>query len=201
MTTVSFELSKDISFDLQKASPLTTHFSFGLGWSANDKGGADFDLDALALTLYSNKKIKSANDVIFYGNTALKKGDGTIVSPDGAVVHTGDDLTGGTDGDDETINVDTLKLSPDIKYVLFAVTIYDAEKRLQTFGQVENSYINIYDKDTGTQICHYNLKNDFIYDTGLVFGILEKQDSGTWNFTAVGSGFQGTLNDLLKKFS
>lgn len=201
MSTVSFALDKGVTFDLSKSSPNLTKLRLGLGWDAQSKvTEPSFDLDALVITLYDNKKLKSTNDVIFYGNSALKQKDGSIVSVDNSIIHHGDNLTGSGDGDDEVITIDLTRLNPDINYVLFAVTIYDANNRNQTFGQVSNSYIALYDEVSNIQLCHYNLKDSYMYDQGVIFGVLER-DNNTWSFSAVGEGFQGTLNTLLEKFS
>ena len=108
----------------------------GLGWDPNEGTGFDFDLDAAAFMLGSNGQIPAQEYFVFYNN---------MKSPDGSVETTGDDLTGGNSdgGDDETLNVDLTKVSPQIQEIVFTATIHKAEERRQNFGQVRNSYIRI----------------------------------------------------------
>lgn len=190
---ITLNLEKGSVLNLTKTSPVTTKYRVGMGWNPQQVNGSPaFDLDASVLLLQSDKKIKSNSDVIYFGN---KK------SLDGSVIHHGDNLTGEGDGDDEVIDLDMKKLPSEVKYVLFVVNIYQASQRNQTFGQVDDSYIAIYDQDTGDKICQYSLKNEFVYDQGVIFGVLEKQADDSWVFTSVGSGFQGDLGSVLKKYS
>ena len=124
---ITLEKGQRIGIGLSKVS-------VGLGWDPNEGTGFDFDLDASAFMLGSNKKIPNDNYFIFYNNPK---------SPDGAVESTGDDTTGGNSdgGDDETLNVDLQKVDPSIQEILFVATIYKADERKQNFGQVRNSYI------------------------------------------------------------
>lgn len=93
----------------------------GLGWDTNRyDGGFDFDLDASAFLLGENGKLQRDEDFIFYNN---------LQSRNGAVVHTGDNLTGDGDGDDEVIFIDFTKIPSDVKKIAIVVTIHDTEDR------------------------------------------------------------------------
>ena len=140
---ITLEKGQRIGIGLSKVS-------VGLGWDPNEGTGFDFDLDASAFMLGSNKKIPNDNYFIFYNNPK---------SPDGAVESTGDDTTGGNSdgGDDETLNVDLQKVDPSIQEILFVATIYKADERKQNFGQVRNSYIRIYNSITNEEIARYDL--------------------------------------------
>ena len=73
-------------------------FTIGLGWDTNNSStGSGFDLDASVFILGDNKKIISDSHFVFYNN---------LKSPDDAVIHTGDNLTGEGEGDDEQIKID-----------------------------------------------------------------------------------------------
>lgn len=166
--------------------------SVGLGWDPNEGTGYDFDLDASAFMLGSNKKIPNDNYFVFYNNPK---------SPDGAVESTGDDMTGGNSdgGDDETLNVDLKKVDPSIQEILFVATIYKADERRQNFGQVRNSYIRIYDSVTNEEIARYDLDEDFSIETALEFGRLYRR-GGEWKFEAMGIGSKGGLQALVNKY-
>ena len=164
----------------------------GLGWDPNEGTGFDFDLDASAFMLGSNKKIPNDNYFIFYNNPK---------SPDGAVESTGDDTTGGNSdgGDDETLNVDLQKVDSSIQEILFVATIYKADERKQNFGQVRNSYIRIYNSITNEEIARYDLDEDFSIETAVEFGRLYRRGE-EWKFEAMGIGNKGGLQALVNKY-
>ena len=164
----------------------------GLGWDPNQGTGFDFDLDASAFMLGSNKKTPQDEFLVFYNNQK---------SPDGAVESSGDDLTGGNSdgGDDETLTVDLDKVDPRVEEILFTATIHDAENRRQNFGQVRNSYIRIYNAATNEEIAKYDLDEDFSVETAVEFGRLYRRN-GEWKFEAIGNGFKGGLQQLVNKY-
>lgn len=166
-----------------------TQIIAGLGWDVNRyDGGNDFDLDASAFLLGANGKARSEADFIFYSNT---KGPG--------IEHSGDERTGGKEGDDEVIKINLAEIPADVERIAITVTIYDAEARRQSFGQVENSYIHIADAVTGTDLIRYDLGEDFSVETAIVVAELYRHN-GEWKFNAVGSGFQGGLKALCANF-
>ena len=180
--------------DLQKGQRVKVElpkFTIGLGWDTNSSNtGVDFDLDASAFILGENKKLLSDEHFVFFNN---------LQSPDGAVVHTGDNLTGEGDGDDEQIKIDLSKVPANIEKIAFTVTIYDADSRRQNFGQVSNAYIRILDEVTGAEIIRYDLGEDFSIETAVVVGELYKH-AGEWKFNAIGSGFGGGLAALCNHY-
>ncbi|MBQ1388095.1 MAG: TerD family protein [Clostridia bacterium] len=188
---MSVNLSKGQKVSLTKGNPGLKNVVVGLGWDVNQfDSGADFDLDASAFLLGASGKCAAVSDFIFYGN---------LNHPSGAVNHTGDNLTGEGEGDDESIKVDLSKIPANIEKIAFTATIYDAEARRQTFGQVSNAYIRIYDEITGNEILRYDLGEDFSIETAVVFGEVYKHN-GEWKFNAIGSGYQGGLKALCGSF-
>lgn len=189
---MAINLSKGGRINLSKDVPSLKRVRAGLGWDANQYDtGAEFDLDAsifvCALDAGGNPKLISDEYFIFYNNK---------VSPDGAVTHSGDNRTGNAAGDDETIIVDLQKLSAQVDEISFVVTIHEADSRRQTFGQVRNSYIKLYDDETGVEIAKYALEDDFSMETAIQFGSLYKKD-GSWLFKAIGAGFKRGLADFV----
>ncbi|WP_432631152.1 TerD family protein [Brotaphodocola sp.] len=180
-------LSKGQKVSLTKENPGLKKIMVGLGWDVNAfDSGADFDLDASAFLTGANGKCPTDQEFIFYGN---------LEHQSGAVVHMGDNRTGAGEGDDEQIEVDLSLVPANIERIAFTVTIYDADKRRQNFGQVSNSYCRIVDEATGEEIVHFDLGEDFSIETALVVGELYKHN-GEWKFNAIGSGFQGGLAAL-----
>ena len=166
-------------------------FTIGLGWDTNSSTtGSAFDLDASVFILNDQKKLVSDENFVFYNN---------LVSPDGAVEHTGDNLTGDGDGDDEQIKIDLTKIDSRVNEVCVVVTIHEADVRRQNFGQVRNSFIRIFDSVSNEVILKYELEEDFSIETAVEFGRIYKRE-GKWKFEAVGSGMKGGLHDYLNKY-
>lgn len=151
---------------------------FGLGWDVRTTTGADFDLDASAIVCAGQTVISRGHFVFFHN----------LTSPDGAVAHSGDNLTGAGDGVDEEIKVKTLGLPPEADKVVFVVNIYDAVTRNQTFGQVRNAFVQATDVNTGAVLLRYDLGEDYSTETAVVFGELYKHTDGSWKFRAIGQG-------------
>jgi tellurium resistance protein TerD len=168
----------------------------GLGWDTNRyDGGQDFDLDASAFLLGANGKVRNDSDFIFYGN---------LESATGAVKHTGDNLTGEGDGDDEIIMISFAKVPPDVEKIAITVTIYDAPNRRQNFGQVSNAYVRVAkvaseNDAVGEEVLKFDLVEEFSVETAIVVCEIYRH-GGDWKFNAVGAGYQGGLEALCKSF-
>ncbi|MFF9347858.1 TerD family protein [Streptomyces sp. NPDC014734] len=166
----------------QDGTPLAD-VTVGLGWDAQPVGGADFDLDASAIICGPDQKVVSDRHFVFYNNLA---------SPDGAVRHTGDNVTGEGDGDDEQLLIDLDRLDEKTGQIVFTVSIHDAQNRGQNFGQVEDAYIRVVDNLTGREMCRYELSYDAAGETAMVFGALYRR-GGEWKFRAIGQGYASGL--------
>ena len=184
-------LSKGQKISLTKGNPSLKKIMVGLGWDVNEfDSGYDFDLDASAFLCGANGKCTCDQDFIFYGN---------LEHPSGAVVHQGDNLTGAGEGDDEQIMVDLSMVPANIEKIAFTVTIYEAERRRQNFGQVSNSFIRIVNMENDQEIIHFDLGEDFSIETAMVVGELYKYN-GEWKFNAIGSGYQGGLAAICARY-
>lgn len=166
-------------------------FTIGLGWDINNTStGGAFDLDASLFLLNDSKKLVSDQHFIFYNN---------LESPDKSVIHTGDNLTGDGDGDDEQILIDLTKIDAAIQEITVVVTIHEAESRKQNFGQVRNSFIRIFNTDTKEEILKYELDEDFSIETAVEFGRIYNKN-GEWKFEAVGSGQREGLDKFVSLY-
>jgi tellurium resistance protein TerD len=166
-------------------------FTVGLGWDTNSSAtGQDFDLDASVFLLTEGGKLVGDEYFVFYNNKT---------SPDGAVSHAGDNLTGDGDGDDESITVDLTKIDPRVKEICIVVTIHEAESRKQNFGQVRNSFVRVIDGQNN-ELVKYELDEDFSIETAVEFGRIYNR-AGQWKFEAVGMGMKGGLQDYLNKYN
>lgn len=182
-------LQKGQKVDLTKGNPGLNNISVGLGWDVNKyDGGSNFDLDSSVFLIGANGKVTKKDDFIYFNN--LRGGNG-------AVVHSGDNVTGQGDGDDELITVDLRNVPADVEKIVFTVTIYDAENRNQNFGMVSNSYIRIFDGNN--ELIKFDLGEDFSIETAIVAGELYRHN-GEWKFAATGAGYQGGLASLVKEY-
>lgn len=182
---INLEKGQRVAVELPK-------FTVGLGWDTNQTStGFEFDLDASAFILGENGKILADEYFVFYNN---------LQSPDESVQHTGDNLTGEGEGDDESINIDLSKIDPRATEIILVVTIHKAAERKQNFGQVHNAFIRIYNTDSGEEILRYDLDEDFSIETAVEFGRLYKR-SGQWKFEAIGTGQKGGLAEYLNKYN
>lgn len=187
---MAISLSKGGNVSLSKSEPGLKKILVGLGWDARSTDGADFDLDASAFMLGSGHKVRRDEDFIFYGN---------LQAPDGSVMHTGDNKTGGGDGDDEVIMVDLDLVPADIQTVAITVTIHEADARGQSFGQVKNAFIRIVNDGNGKEIARYDLSEDYSTETAMIFGEVYRHN-GDWKFRAVGQGYSGGLAAMCAQY-
>ena len=162
----------------------------GLGWDEVQQSRGffalkpqDIDCDASAILCGANGRLIS-NDikqsVIYFGN---------LRHASGAIIHQGDNLTGAGDGDDEQIMVDLSKVPSQVEKIVFVVNIYDARSRNQHFGMIQNAFIRLMNMDNKTEICRYNLSENYNNMTGLVVGEIYRKN-GEWKFNAIGQPVQ-----------
>jgi tellurium resistance protein TerD len=191
---MAVSLTKGQRISLEKVSPGLIEVFVGLGWDVKVVDtGFDFDLDSSVFLLGSNEKLISDQHFIFYNN---------LTSPDAAksVQHTGDNLTGAGDGDDEVIKIQLQKVPADVQKIVIAVTIHEAAERHQNFGQVQNAFIRVVNAQNEQEVIRYDLVEDYSIETALIMAELYRKD-GEWRLNAVGSGYQGGLKALLDRFS
>jgi tellurium resistance protein TerD len=187
---VGVSLSKGGNVSLTKEAPNLTAVVVGLGWDARTTTGADFDLDASALLTGEQGKVLSDAHFVFFNN---------LRSPDGSVEHTGDNLTGEGEGDDEVINVNLSGVPADVTKIVFPVSIYEAEARQQSFGQVRNAYIRVLNAADNRELARYDLTEDASTETAMVFGELYRHGP-EWKFRAIGQGYASGLRGIAQDF-
>ncbi|NKS55505.1 chemical-damaging agent resistance protein C [Rhodococcus hoagii] len=187
---MSVSLAKGGNVSLSKQSANLTAITVGLGWDQRTTTGAAYDLDASALLTGQDRKVLSDSHFVFYNN---------LKSPDGAVEHTGDNLTGEGDGDDESINIDLTALDPRVTNIFFPVSIHDAVERGQSFGQVINAFIRIVDRNTGIELARYDLSEDASTETAMIFGEVYR-NGAEWKFRAVGQGYASGLAGIARDY-
>jgi tellurium resistance protein TerD len=187
---MSVSLSKGGNVSLTKQAPGLTAVLVGLGWDARTTSGDDFDLDASALLLNASGKIASDAHFVFFNN---------LTSPDGSVEHTGDNLTGAGEGDDEAIKVNLTSVPAEIERIVVAVSIYEAAARGQSFGQVRNAFIRVVNQADNVELARYDLSEDASTETAMIFGELYR-GGAEWKFRAVGQGYDSGLSGIARDF-
>ncbi|RPK72637.1 General stress protein 16U [Streptomyces sp. ADI97-07] len=183
-------LAKGGNVSLSKEAPGLTAVLVGLGWDARSTTGTDYDLDASALLVDSAGKVISDQHFVFYNN---------LKSPDGSVEHTGDNLTGEGEGDDESLKVSLTTVPADVARIVFPVSIHDADNRGQSFGQVRNAFIRVVNQSDGAELARYDLSEDAATETAMVFGELYRHGE-EWKFRAVGQGYASGLSGIAADF-
>jgi tellurium resistance protein TerD len=187
---VSVSLTKGGNVSLTKEAPGLTNVVVGLGWDVRTTTGTDFDLDASAIVLGADGKVISDKHFVFFNN---------LTTPDATVEHTGDNLTGEGEGDDEVIKVNLAAVPTDAERVVFAVSIYDADNRKQNFGAVRNAFIRVVNQADGQELARYDLSEDASTETAMVFGEIYR-NGADWKFRAVGQGYASGLAGIARDF-
>lgn len=199
---MAITLEKGQRIDLTKGKAGLSNILVGLGWDPVSQGGgflaklfgggggADIDCDASVLMLKNDKFVEN-KDLIYFGN---------LKSKCGSIEHTGDNLTGEGDGDDEQVLVNLSKVPGNVNKLVFVVNIYDALRRNQDFGMIQNAYIRIVDRSNNQELLKYNLKDEYAGKTSLIVGELYR-DENEWKFVAVGNGTNATnLADITRNY-
>ena len=187
---MSVSLSKGGNVSLEKAAPGMTKMIVGLGWDARATDGVDFDLDASVFLLGADGKVIDDKSFIFYNN---------LKSVCGSVEHTGDNLTGDGDGDDESIKINLSTIPTTVHKIAISVTIHDAENRGHNFGQVSNAFVRVVDEANGQEVIRYDLSEDYSIETAMNFSEIYRHNN-EWKFKAIGQGFAGGLKPMSQEF-
>lgn len=194
---MSINLQKGQKVSLSKESAGLSRIVVGLGWDeVQQKRGffapkpQDIDCDASAILLQGGKLINK-DDVVYFGNLRHRTG---------AVMHMGDNLTGAGDGDDEQITIDLASVPQNYDRIVIVVTIYEALQRRQQFGMIQNAFIRLVDARNNTEICKYNLSENYTGLTAMIFGEVYRHN-GEWKFSAIGQGTNDPgLGDLIRRY-
>jgi stress response protein SCP2 len=202
---LAINLQKGQRVDLTKGNPGLSKIMVGLGWDPvqSNKGGLfgglfgggsapNIDCDASVIMLGQGDKLQNNNDVIYFGN---------LKSKCGSVQHSGDNLTGAGDGDDEQVMVDLSRVPANIQKLVFMVNIYDSVKRRQHFGMIQNAFIRIVNPSNQQELLHYNLSDDYSGKTCLVAGEIYRHGN-EWKFAAIGNGTNAaSLGEVVRSYS
>ncbi|MRX71270.1 TerD family protein [Bacillus lacus] len=187
---MSISLQKGQRIDLTKGHAGLSKLTVGLGWDPVELGGRDIDCDASVIML-ENDRLPNNAHLIYFGN---------LKSKCGSVKHTGDNLTGDGDGDDEQILIDLEKVPSSINKLVFAVNIYDCRGRKQDFGMIKNAFIRVVNQSNNNQLLMFDLTENYSGKTSLIVAEIYRHGS-EWKFAAIGNGTtDAALRDLVKLY-
>ncbi len=195
---MSISLQKGQKVSLTKDNAKLSRIVVGLGWDEvkRQKRGLfapkpqAIDCDASAILLRGGKYVDK-RDLVYFGN--LKHFSGTIV-------HMGDNLTGAGDGDDEQIVIDLARVPEEYDRIVIVVNIYQAMQRGQHFGLIQNAFIRLVDASKNSEMCRYNLTEDYSNMTAMIFGEVYRHN-GEWKFNAIGQGTADPgLGELVQRY-
>ncbi|MCP3774303.1 TerD family protein [Paenibacillus sp. MZ04-78.2] len=194
---MSISLVKGQKIDLTKGNANLTHITVGLGWDpveveskgffSRKKVAANVDCDASALLLDANGKLSQEDHLICFYN---------LTSPCGSVNHSGDNLTGEGDGDDEQIHIALEKVPAGVQRILMCVNIYDCEARGQDFGMIQSAFIRVVNSKNSQELIRFNLTENYAGMTALIVGEIYRHN-GDWKFNAIGEGAHAVHIDIL----
>ncbi|MEH2461886.1 TerD family protein [Nostoc sp.] len=200
---MAISLQKGQRISLSKEAPGLSKMMCGLGWDVakrsgggffkNFGGGQDYDLDASVICLDANDKLTAKENIIYFGN---------LQHLSGAITHTGDNLTGAGDGDDEVIIVDLPRIPTEIVKLLFVVNIYDSIARKQDFSQIENAFVRLVNAANNKELARYNLSGkEYLGMTGMVLAEVYRHNDD-WKMAAIGNGVNvNGLGELASSYS
>jgi stress response protein SCP2 len=201
---LAISLVKGQKVDLTKGRAGLSSVTVGLGWDPiQQKSGGFFggllgsstpniDCDASVLMLDENGKIAQKSDVIYFGK---------LKSDCGSVKHTGDNITGDGDGDDEQVIVELGKIPTKIHRLVFVVNIYDCVKRKQDFGMIQNAFIRVFNTSSNEELVHFNLSDNYSRLTTLIVGEIYRYN-GEWKFNAIGDGTKDSgLGEIANRYN
>ncbi|MET9533980.1 TerD family protein [Streptomyces sp. NPDC006649] len=164
---VSLQKNQTVSL-VKGGKPLLSRVKMGLGWEPAFRG-KDIDLDASVMAFGPQR---NHIDSCYFGKLAIL---------DGAVKHSGDNLTGEGAGDDEVIVVDLGRIPAEVSALVFTVNSFTGQK----FTEVGKAYCRLIDAASGEELVRFDL-NGTEPRTGVLMAKLIKQFSGEWEMTAVG---------------
>ncbi|MFN2562316.1 MAG: TerD family protein [Jatrophihabitans sp.] len=185
---MSVSLSKGQKVSLSKEGGAgLTKVRMGLGWDAaavkglfGRKRAQTIDLDASALLFDAAGVLV---DQVWFQQ---------LTSKDGSVQHTGDNLTGAGEGDDESIRVDLSRVPAQVRTLVFTVNSFTG----QDFSQIENAFCRLVDDTSDSEIARYELTGSGSHTAQIMAKVA--RDGAGWSMTAIGVPASGrTFKDLL----
>lgn len=178
--------------NLLAKDPSLKSLHVGMGWDLNAFDADVIDLDVSVFLLDKNDMTRVNEDFIFYNN---------LQDASGSVKHLGDNRSGAGDGDDESVIIDMHALTFDVYKIVFVLSIYRGEEKQQTMKKLQNAFIRMVNKDTGLEICRYELSKllEDKLETAMIVGVLNREGP-KWHFLPRADFFDGGLGAIAQKY-
>lgn len=177
---MSVKVVKGQKVDLTKGNPGLSALLIEMAWQAP----SSLEIDTSAFLLGAQGKVSKDEDLIFYNNPSTPYIRYKEMPASNSL---------------KQFEVELNKVPADVMKLAFTLTIYDGEKRSQSFSQVNKAYFRILNQVTGAELLRFDLDNHFSVETAVVVGELYRY-SGEWKFSAVAAGFAGGLKELCGNF-
>ena len=180
---ISLQKNSTVSLSKEAGPAGLTSIALGVGWDVAKSGGFlsrltgggndSIDLDASCIAFDGGNNVV---DTVWFQQ---------LVSRDGSIRHSGDNLTGEGDGDDETIAINLATLPGGIETLVLTVNSF----RGQTFDKVANAYGRVVDLKSNRELARYDISESGSH-TGIILASL-KRSGGEWQFKALGERTDG----------
>lgn len=177
---MSVKVVKGQKVDLTKGNPGLSELLIEMAWQAP----SSLEIDTSAFLLGAQGKVSKDEDLIFYNNPSTPYIRYKEMPASNSL---------------KQFEVELNKVPADVMKLAFTLTIYDGEKRNQSFSQVNKAYFRILNQVTGAELLRFDLDNHFSVETAVVVGELYRY-SGEWKYSAVAAGFAGGLKELCGNF-
>lgn len=181
------EMKKGQKASLAQKNPALTEIEVCLGWKVKNPM---CDMDVSAFLLGADNKVPGEEWFVFYGQAE---------SPDGSVIHHGDNRSSTGCGDMESISIKLKRIHPNVKKIVFVITINEALKQGLNFGMVSDTYIRVVDKASNSEIVRYVLDEYYSNVTSMIVGEIYERNA-EWKFNAVGNGVARDLVGLCELY-
>ncbi len=165
---------------VKSGAPPLTRVVMGLGWDpAAGRRKIDLDASAIAFDAQGNKL-----EIVWFMHLNEFRG---------ALVHTGDNVTGQGEGDDEQIRVDLAALPAHVHSIVFTINSFSGQK----FTEVASAFARLVDETSGQELVRYEL-SDAQPATGVLMAML-RRTGPVWEMRALGEFHDGkTVKKLVE---
>lgn len=169
-------VQKGQKISLEAAAPLNS-IRAAFGWNTTN---SQCDVDVSAFLLGDDGKVLGDSWFVFYGQTT---------SPDGSTEFHADNSA-----DCEVISINLQTLHPDVKKIVFVLTINEAFEKNLNFGMMKDAYIRILNED-GSELVSFQMTDYYSNVISMMIGEIY-QYNGAWKFNAIGNGVARDLAGL-----
>ncbi|MBZ9624900.1 VWA domain-containing protein [Clostridium sp. FP2] len=183
---MSILVKKGQKVDMTKTYPELQRVRVQMYWKVIDLNPMDFEIDAAAFLLVSTGKVAKDEDFIFYNNPC---------GAENSVTH----ITNSPSGGNELIKINFRTMPDAIERIAFTITIHDSLKKAQSFRQIKDIALRIFNDETNEELISYNISDSCTGETAIVAADIYRY-KGEWKFNAIGSGFNGGLRALCENF-